>query len=95
MLRDAKPGYLARRPGFVIFRYQNKLLDSIKLAEILNQGHETAKADRYFVRNMDKIVDINSSGLELILQRIYNIQNPVAKANLINQKILEFCQMLE
>ena len=68
MLRDAEPGYLARRPGFVILRYQNKLLDSIKLAEILNQGHETAKADQYFVRNMDKIVDINSSGLKIIAQ---------------------------
>ena len=90
MLRDS-----TRRPGFVILRYQNKLLDSIKLAEILNQGHEIAKADRYFVRNMDKIVDISSSGLKIIAQRLYNIQDPVAKANLINQMILEFRQMLE
>ena len=78
MLPDAEPGYFARSPGFVIFRYKNKLL-----------------ADRYFVRNMDKIVDINSSGLRLIAQRLYNIRDPVAKANLINQMILEFRQMLE
>jgi hypothetical protein len=75
---------------------EDKLLDSITIAEMFNQVHETAKADRYFTPNMDRIATFNSDHLSIAAQQIYrNIQDPVVKANLIRQANLKCYAMLE
>jgi hypothetical protein len=75
---------------------QDKILDSITIAEMFNQGHETAKADRCFAPNMDRIETFNSNHLCINTQQNYqNIQDPVVKANLIRQMDREFYAMLE
>jgi hypothetical protein len=84
------------QPGYVVLRNQDKILDSIPIAEMFNQGHETAKADRYFTPNMDRIATFNSDHLSIAAERLYrNIQDPAVKANLIHQANLKLYAMLE
>jgi hypothetical protein len=84
------------QPGYVILRNQDKFLDSITIAEMFNQGHDTAKADQYFTLNMERIETFNSDHLCIATQQIYqNIQDPVVKANLISQMNRKFYAMLE
>jgi hypothetical protein len=84
------------QPGYVILRNQDKFLDYITIAEMFNQGHETAKADRYFTLNMDRVETSNSNHLCIAAQQIYqNIQDPAVKANLIHQVNHKIYAMLE
>jgi hypothetical protein len=39
----------------VLLAGNNMILDSVKLTVMLNQGHETAKADRYYIPNMYRV----------------------------------------
>jgi hypothetical protein len=84
------------QPIYVALKNQDKIVDSITIAEMFNQGHETAKADQYFTLNMDRVETFNNDHLHTNTQQIYqNIQDPVVKANLIRQMDLEFYAMLE
>jgi hypothetical protein len=70
----------------VILRNQQKILDSITLAEMLNQGHETAKADRMYHPRMNKIQTFNSDYLGFAANQWFpNEQDPVVKADLIRE----------
>jgi hypothetical protein len=83
-------------PGYGILRNQDKILDSITIAEMFNQGHETAKADQCFTANMDKRQTFNSNHLRITSNQIHrNIQDPVVKADLIHQLDHKIYAMLE
>jgi hypothetical protein len=70
----------------VILRNHNKILDSITIAEILEQGHKTAKADRYYNPRAVVMATFNNDHMSLAAQRVYkHIQDPVIKADLISQ----------
>jgi hypothetical protein len=43
------------QPGYVVLGAGNVILDSVTLVVMLNQGHETAKADQYYIPNMDRV----------------------------------------
>jgi hypothetical protein len=59
------------------------ILDYIRLAEILNQGHETAKADLYYTPNMDRVEAFRVDHMFMAAERVYsNIQDPVIKERL-------------
>jgi hypothetical protein len=74
---------------------QDKLLDSITIATILNQGHETAKADQYFNPNAVRIESFNTDHMSLATQRAYaHLQDPVVKAKAIRQANLKFYALL-
>jgi hypothetical protein len=80
----------------VILRNQDKIIDSITIDGMFNQGHETPKADQYFTLNMERVETFNSDHLCIAAQQIYRkIQDPVVKANLICQMDREFNAMLE
>jgi len=53
------------QPGYVILRNEDgsKILDSITIAQMLGQRHETAKADRLFKEGMDRIEEFNLQSL--------------------------------
>ena len=79
-----------------MLRNRDKLLDSITIAEMFMQGHETAKADLYFNPNLIKIESFHRDHLWMATQQINrNIQDPVVKAKLIREANLKFYSMLE
>jgi hypothetical protein len=50
--KDCNKCHIKRyNPGYMILRNQEKILNAITMAEIYNQGHETAKADRFINPN--------------------------------------------
>jgi hypothetical protein len=77
-------------PRYVILIDRNKILDSITLAQMLNQGHETAKADRMYHPRMNKIKPFSTEhigfGVDLWF---FDEQDPLVKAELLLEIELE------
>jgi hypothetical protein len=68
------------QPGYVVLVNGDKILDSITLANILNQGHEIAKADRYFTPFMVNEESFGNTNMQLAASRVYgNIKEPEIK----------------
>jgi hypothetical protein len=72
------------QPGYVVLVNNGKILDSITLANILNLGHETAKADRYFTPFMVNEESFGDTNMQLAASRVYgNIKEPEIKESLM------------
>jgi hypothetical protein len=82
--------------GFVILRNHNKILDSITIAEILNQGHKALNADRYYNPRAVVMETFNNDQLNLATQQVYkHIQDPGIKADSISQANHKFWDLLD
>jgi hypothetical protein len=83
-------------PRYVILIDRNKILDSITLAQMLNQGHETAKADRMYHPRMNKIKPFSTDhigfGVDLWF---FDEQDPLVKAELLRELNWKYNAMLE
>lgn len=84
------------QPGYVVLVNGDKILDSITLANILNQGHEIAKADRYFTPFMVNEESFGNTNMLLAASRVYgNIREPEIKERLILEARHSFSDMME
>ena len=84
------------KPRYVVLAYDQKLLDSIAIAELYHKGHQIAKADRYNFRGIDKIQEFNFTKMrEKAEERFSGVQYDGNCNELINQLELGFERLLE
>ena len=73
-------------PGYVIMTCNELILDAITIAEILNKGHETAKADRIYKRGMDRFQDFTRIEMTLAAVEAHrNIQDPLVRNQMVDE----------
>ena len=85
------------QPGYVILISEDgsKLLDSITIAQMLGQGHETAKADQLGDPLMDRIEEFNLQSLIEACWRIYYpLHQPFLQYEMTHQATLDFQEMM-
>jgi len=95
--QDCEDNGLGFQSGYRILRNQEKLLDSITIAEMFNPGHhETAKADRFYNPAIVHYESFKETQMTLAAERKYrHIKDPAAKREQICQMRDTFYTMLE
>jgi hypothetical protein len=88
-IKKTPPKYAIMRHGY------DKLLDSITIAEMLDRGHETAKADRMNYRGLEKICTFDDTIINAATRRKYqDIKDPEVRAEAIVQMKHDIYAML-
>ena len=81
---------------YVIVKTGMKIVDSVTLAQLLQKGHTTAKADQYYSRKMQHVQRLNDDLLELLISKRYrHIIDNAEKKSMIRQTKADFYAMLE
>ena len=85
-----------KAPRYSVLVNNNKFLDAITISELMEQGHETARADRMMAQTDVEMTEQNNSLMHMRITVMYDhIKDEKERKKMINAKYMIFHCMCE